>query len=379
MDLQVNIYHFFDKKLEDIWHNLEHDCDHFVFQSYEWLAHWQRTIGQTAYGIEPIIAIISDSNRPVAIFPFGIRRLRNLRILEFLGGVQSDYNAPLILPRVSESIQFRFLWNMMLDSLPSHDVRHFTRMPQQLGNLRNPILDMVPSFFEGAAYAATLPDSWELFRQRLPIRFQKDNARMVRRLTEMGRLEFVIANTASEFGDVVGTMLAQKEHQYKETGARNILSDINTCNFYRELVCAVGSQGNIHMSTLMLDGHILATHLGAIYRGRFYYLLPSFSRGALEKFSPGRLLLEKLVQWAISNKIKIFDFTCGGESYKKIWCDSEMPLYRSSQPLTLRGHIFAKKQSFILWIKINPKARAIAMWGLKMAHFLQGKWSNLFS
>lgn len=378
MDLQVYIYHSFDAKLEGIWRSLEDSCDHFVFQSYEWLSHWQRTVGRNSYGIEPSVVVVSDSRRPLALFPFGIRRTGGVRVLEFLGGEQNDYNAPLILPEVSEPDQFRALWNTMLDSLPGHDVRYFTRMPQQLGNLQNPILGIAPSFCEGVAYAATLPDSWEIFRQRLPARFQKDNARMIRRLSEMGQFEFVIASTASEFGNIVEAVLTQKERQYTETGARNIFSDINTCSFYRELRSAIERKGDIHLSALILNGDILAAHFGMVYRDRFYYLLPSFARGALEKFSPGRLLLENLVQWAISHRLKIFDFTCGGESYKQMWCDLEMPFYRSVQPLTLRGYAFAQKQGLILWVKTNPRARAIAMSGLRMLHSFQRKWSNLF-
>ena len=373
MNLQVHIYRTFDTMLEDIWRSLEEDCDHFVFQSYEWLAHWQRTVGQHSYGIEPTVVVVSDLRRPLALFPFGIRRMGGVKVLEFLGGEQNDYNIPLILPEVSEPDQFRVLWNLILDRLPSHDVRYFTRMPQQLSDVQNPILCVVPSFCEGFSYAATLPDSWETFRQKLPAKFQKDNARMIRRLSEMGRLEFVVANTTSEFSSMVETMLAQKERQYKETGARNIFSDINTRSFYRELGSAIVKKGDTHMSALILNGDILADHLGMVYRDRFYYLLPSFARGAWEKFSPGRLLLEDLVQWAISNHLRTFDFTCGGESYKKMWCDVETPFYRSVQPLTMRGHIHAQKQGLILWVKTNPRTRVIAMSGLRMLNFFQRK------
>jgi len=371
MPLQFHLYHSFDATLEGTWRQLQEDSDHYVFQTYEWLAHWQRTAGQNSHGIEPLVAVVSNSQRPLALFPFGIRKSGSARVLEFLGGGQCDYNAPLILPGIFTTEQFRDLWDKVLDSLPAHDVRYFVRVPQQLGGLRNPFLDIAPSFCEGFAYAAALPDSWGEFRCGLPAKFQKDNARMIRRLSEMGRLEFVVAKTTSEFSDIVETMFTQKERRYKETGARNILADANTRTFYRGLMASVDRDAHIHMSALMLDDEVLATHLGVFHRNRFYYLFPTYAGEAWAKFSPGRLLLEHLVQWAIANRLRVFDFTVGGETYKEIWCDSEMPLYRIVEPLTLRGHIFAQSQALLYWVRTNRRARAMAMKILRMSHMFK--------
>jgi CelD/BcsL family acetyltransferase involved in cellulose biosynthesis len=365
-NLQVHIYRTFDTMLEDIWRSLEEDCNHFVFQSYEWLAHWQRTVGQHSYGIEPTVVVVSDLRRPLALFPLGMRRIGGVKVLEFLGGAQSDYNSPLILPEVSTADQFRVLWDKVLNELPAHDVRYFVRMPQQCGGSRNHFLDIASSFCEGSAYAATLPVSWDEFRHKLPSKFQKDNARMIRRLSEMGRFKFVVAKTAFEFNNIIDAMFVQKERRYKETGARNILADTSTRTFYRELGECVGGDVKIHLSALMLNEEILATHLGAVHQERFYYLFPTYAGEAWAKFSPGRLLLENLVQWAIDNRLRTFDFTIGGEAYKEIWCDSEMTLYRVVEPLTVRGQIFAWSQELVYWIRTNQRVRTLAMSVLRM-------------
>ncbi len=368
MTSQVRIYRAFDSDMEEVWHRLQGDCDYFMFQTYEWLAHWQHTIGDHSYGIEPCVAVVSDSGGPVALFPFGVRKIFGVRVLEFLGGVQSDYNAPLISSAGPSPGQFTQLWNSVMEALPAHDVRSLVRMPETCGGFRNPVLDAVPSFCEGASYGATLPDSWEEFRQRLPSKFQKDNARMIRRLSEKGHFEFVVAATVSEFNEIVEVMFSQKEQRYKETGARNILADPHTRDFYRGLGELVAEDAKVHLSALVVNGEILATHLGAVHNGRFYYLFPTFAGAAWSKYSPGRLLLEKLVQWAIDNRISIFDFTIGGEAYKNIWCDSEMNLYRAVEVRTFRGRFFDRAQRLIYWVKTNQKARAIAMGIIRKLH-----------
>jgi CelD/BcsL family acetyltransferase involved in cellulose biosynthesis len=282
-------------------------------------------------------------------------------VLEFLGGGQCDYNTPIMVPELLMPGKFSMLWERVLEELPAHDVRYFLRVPQLLGNLRNPFLDVAHSFYDGPAYAAALSDSWDEFQSGLPAKFRKDNARMIRRLSEIGQLRFIVASTDAEFGNIVDAMFAQKERRYKETGAINILADINVRAFYRDSGTAICGDAKIHLSALILNDEILATHWGVFHRDRFYYLFPAFASEAWAKFSPGRLLLEHLVQWAIDNRVRIFDFTTGGESYKEIWCDSEMQLSRIVQPLTGVGHLFTWVQALIYWVKTNRRSRALAM------------------
>ena len=58
----------------------------------------------------------------------------------------------------------------------------------------------------------------------------------------------------------------------------------------------------------------------------------------MERFSTGRLLLEKLIEFAYGKNLKIFDLTIGSEGYKK-WLDKEEPLFRMIKPITLKGKI----------------------------------------
>ena len=101
MNYKVIIFSKFDKELSLIWKALEKECDHYVFQSYDWLANWYKTIGISNYNILPKIIVVSKNSIPIALLPLGIRKSLGARVLEFLGGDQSDYNAPLILPKYS--------------------------------------------------------------------------------------------------------------------------------------------------------------------------------------------------------------------------------------------------------------------------------------
>ena len=68
-------------------------------------------------------------------------------------------------------------------------------------------------------------------------------------------------------------------------------------------------------------------------------------------FSPGRLLLIKLLKWSIINKLSIYDFTIGGEAYKKIWCNKDENLYFSLKSITLKGKIYSTLLFWKFYIK----------------------------
>ena len=76
-----------------------------------------------------------------------------------------------------------------------------------------------------------------------------------------------------------------------------------------------------------MNDEIVATHWGAVYQNRFYYLMPTITNGPLRSYSPGRLLLEDLVEWSIAQRLSLFDVTIGGAEYKRDWCDGEMALF----------------------------------------------------
>uniref|UniRef100_UPI004048C686 GNAT family N-acetyltransferase n=1 Tax=Polynucleobacter sp. TaxID=2029855 RepID=UPI004048C686 len=374
---KIDTYHSLDLNLKNIWCELHKNSDAYAFQTFEWIAHWINTVGKDHRIFKPFIVVVSDSNEVLALFPFMLRRSFGITILEFLGGEQCDYNAPLIRAQKISHVDFKKLWMSVLQSIPGHDIRYFKGIPKELKEHPNPFLSIAPSFIESRSFAATLPYSWEDFQERLPKRFQKDNARMIRRLSEIGTLRFMVAKTLSEFNELTKVALKQKECRYRETGARNILADVDTQTFYAQLIKSSSKDVNIHMSALMLNNEAIATHLGLYHNGRFYYLFPAYDEQKWGKFSPGRLLLENLIKWAISAKLDVFDFTVGAESYKDIWCNLEMPLYRIVEPVSYRGYVYKGFLELIEWVKKNYYARFLAMKILKkiytIAHIFESR------
>ncbi len=363
---ELEVFDSLDDTVKAVWMKLEDGASCYVFQRFSWLSHWYRTVG-TADGIEPIIIIVSENKEPIALFPFCLHRFLGVRIIKFLGGGQTDYNAPIFLPDRITPQGFMEIWNAMLELLPAHDVRYLTRIPEYLDATNNLyVFNVADKKIDGMAYSTNLVPSWKDFELHLSRKLLKDNARMIRRLSEIGDVEILESKSEEQYQKILEATISQKTRRYLETGVRNILSRSSVRQFYTGLYADITGEPKVHLTALKVDDRILATHLGIYDRGRYYYLFPTFDNGALSKYSPGRLLLEYLVKSAIKKGLNVFDFTVGGEAYKQQWCDSEMRLYRILKANTLQGHFYVWLQSLISWVKQSQYTRHLFVGGIRL-------------
>ena len=355
-DWSLKIYREFCDELETVWKKLERSCQSsYIFQCYDWLFHWQKTIG-FRYSIFPFIITVSHNNRVVALYPFALRNVMGAKIIEFLGGEQSDYNSPLIVDDHLNEENIRTIWHLVKDVLPAHDVITFFRLPQFLGKNKNYFCYICNAEEVSSSYALKLPGSNNELQSPIPKKICSDNRRQIRRLKKEGLLNFTISKSEKEFQKLTDSMILQKRDRCQNTGVRDILSEKAIRDFYKNFIIEKKSEIEIHLSAMMLNEKILSTHWGAIYKKRFYFLMPSY---AFEwgRYSPGRLLLINLIEWSIKNGLKVFDFTVGSEDYKKNYCDKEMKMFELVKIVSIIGIPYFVMHSIICFLKRNPLCR----------------------
>jgi len=371
--VKIEVFNVFDKQLKSLWDGFEVDANSLAFQSYEWQRYWNEQVGQPEYRMAICIIVCLVDGRVRAIFPFGIKRAMGARVLEFLGGEETDYSAPLLGSDMN-SEEFKDIWAKVLRVIPSHDIVFFRNIPEFIHKSENFLLENISTNKVGHSYAASLPDTFDDYSLRLSKNMRKDNQRMIRRLSEMGELSFLVLENSEDFNKVLKVMIAQKEARYTLSGSRNIFFNKSVKNFYTNIHTLLNRGLNVHLSALMLNDEILATHLGIHYQDQFFYLMPAFNHDdKWRKFSLGRIHLEKLISWAIDNKIKNFDFTIGGESYKSIWCDSEMAIYRHFKIRSLRGAIYYTHDFLLELVKSNSFLKSLAVKLLALLNVIKSR------
>lgn len=359
--IKIRTFHQFNKELETLWNDFEAHAESLPFQSYSFQLHWSEKVGFKKYNIDHHFLVCFVDNSVRAIFPFNLRVAFGCKVLGFLGSDEFDYNAPLLSPDMVFS-EFCLIWGQVIENLPKHDIIYFKNMPERIFNLRNFLIDVLPVKKCGDSHSLKLPNSLDVFHQMIPKKILKDNNRMERRLNDLGILKLRILEENSEKANFLTTMIKQKEDRYLSTGARNIFEDSVIKSFYEDIGNAENVAEYIHLSALTLDREILATNMGFNYKGRFFYLMPTFNHSPKwRRFSLGRIHLQKLIQWCIEHQVTVFDFTVGNEQYKRIWCNETMAVYQYIKIINLKGlcfFCFLKIESFI---KTNPIIKALAI------------------
>jgi CelD/BcsL family acetyltransferase involved in cellulose biosynthesis len=328
-------------QIERVWRDATARSVSYVFQCYDWLATWQASAG-IALGIRPLLVCISDpTGRPVMLLPFGIQRFRGCRYLVFLGGRVSDYNAPVIDRTWAASLGslgIVGLWEQLLRRLPPIDVVWLERMPKVIEGVPNPMIALPHAVAAENSYAATpLPTTFDAYARAHRAKDIKDAPRKWRKLAALGPVSFEILQEREAISATVETMLTQKRRRNRESGSWP-LGPINE-EFYKKIATCSLAGGQPHVSRLRVGDVVVATHLGAVYGDRFYWLMPGYE-AEWAPHSVGRLLLREVLRWCISEGLETFDMTWGDESFKMAWADTSMPLYACQYAVTPKGRAF---------------------------------------
>ena len=353
MNIEIITYNSFNSELELIWRDFEHNSYYHAFQSYDWIYQWHTFIGSNKLKITPLIILVKVESKLSLILPLGIRNKNFIKIIECMGGDQSDYMSPLILKdfKMSE-LNYQKLWLSIIDHLPTYDVINLKKQPEKIFKYNNPFYK-IGNKQELKSYSLNIENiEWENFyNQILKKKIRNDNTRQKKRLSEIGNLQYEILINRMDNTKYYKELIKNKSIQYHQTQAFDIFSVNEINNFYESLINKTKESIYIHFSILKLDNKVIASHLGLYNKNIFYYLIPAYNRSDFNKYSPGKILLENLIKWSIDNKLNIFDFTTGAEQYKLNWTDTEMNLSEINHISSLRGFLYSNIINLIARLK----------------------------
>ena len=304
----------------------------YPFQCYEILELQCATIAR-ARNAEPVfVTVFGQSDEPLALFPLSIetdfeftRALRQIRVLRFLDGGLSDYNAPVVFPAVADwdGKIVRAVWSTLRKHLPRFDVAAFEKMPDRVDDLPNPLSLLKTSAREVSGHATTLSGTWQDFAVKLPN--WRNLRRLGRRISELGTLKFEIAETPEQYDVLVEALIQHKRRRSLETRGYDSLDRPGFRSYLSKARHLLYPSGPVCAFALKLDDRVIAAQFDCIVGSRLNGLICSFD-AEWHTYSPGRLLLERKIEWCFGNGIAVFDFGIGDESYKNFYCDSIIAL-----------------------------------------------------
>ena len=358
---------------EKTWRAFEEAADGSVFQTFAWQSACQRHIGERL-GFRPAIVVVQDARgTTLALFALSIRATGIVRELAWLGSDLCDYNGPLLAPGFSERFdrdRFLALWREIACALQvrprlHYDLVKLTKMPERIGAQFNPMRHLAVTANPSGAYQTHLTDDWESFytAKRSSATRRRDRTKR-KRLSDLGAVQFVMPDGDATVLDALDTLMAQKARSFARMGVGNMFALPGRSDFYRALATEPGTKPLVHVSRLDVGATPAALNLGLVHKGCYYHLLASYDDGAVSRFGPGAAHLHDLMQYAITRKCSVFDFTIGDEGYKRDWADTVITLYDHIEAATWRGVLVATPvvgwQRLKRWIKQTPVLWSVA-------------------
>ena len=357
-------------EVEQEWKAFETRAERTVFQTFDWLAKWQRHIGARR-GTRPAIVLGRDGDGHLLfILQLAIEIRAPVRCLTWLGSELCDYNAPLLAEHFSDTVsadRFVLIWRDIGKRLRSDprfrfDFIDLQKMPEMIGAQANPFLNIKVRANPSGAYIANLGRDWDAFyAEKRSSSTRKRERRQLKHLAEHGEVRFVDVEDKNDIAQTLDTLISQKSRSFARMGVEDIFARPGYREFFLDIATDLNVRALTHVSRLDVGATTAATNLGLCFRDSYYLVLSSYHDGELSRFGPGRAHLHELLRHAIEQGFHQFDFTIGDEPYKRDWSDTELRLYDHLAAVTIRGGLVVAtiaayrrakrfiKQTPILW------------------------------
>mgnify|MGYP001300942361 CR=1 FL=1 len=354
--MDIRIYKNFNNEIEILWKELELNSSITPFQSYTWINHWYKTVGFPVYQVQPHIVGLYKGKELEALLPFGIRKIGPIKVLEWLGGLVTDYMIPII-KRESEFFNCNFLlvWEEIKKAIPEYDALLLSKQLTYIGLEKNPFSYNFNGRHMMNSYQSFFKVGWEEYKKiHLSTNILRDTRRRRRRLSEIGNLEFKIFQQEQDISNLLKVMFQQKSRRYDEKDGWDLFKLNEYKDFYEKMPKALNQDSSIHCSALLLDNKIIATHWGVTSSDSLFYLMMSHKGEDFAKYSAGRLLLENLLEWCSNSGRSYFDFTGGEESYKKVWSNHSVELTEVLEFESMKGRLYIYAHLLKSYLRRKP-------------------------
>jgi len=318
------------QSLKERWNMLLQQCpDNNVFLTWEWLFTWWRHYGQDK---KLRIFLIKESDRVIAIAPFMEWKYRkgifNIDVIENLCAIECDYSGIILTERRQESVA------LLLDCLKkitrdSHVVVRMSHIPENslfLAGLR----EQYPAFSSSLLLIEQpvsscpyidLPANWEEYFHALSRNDRGNLRRSMRSLQKEHAVEVKKYAGGDDLREQLQVLFELHQKRWQE---RNVISKFarpEARDFYLD-VSRVFHQNNwLDLTFLNAGGKPVSAFWGFNYNDTFWNMTQTFDPD-YSKYGVGQLHIMKLIEDAIKNGQRKFDFLKGDEAYKSRWTSS---------------------------------------------------------
>jgi CelD/BcsL family acetyltransferase involved in cellulose biosynthesis len=299
---------------------LEKDPDANVYHRPELIRAWAETLG-AALGAAPMFGQ-AEADGVQVLLPWVIvpqrGRIARRRTLTYSGQFFFGHHDPLIEGGHSRKIRWPGFWNAVRDRTRAEcdgALFHFVSEAYAESQFSEPCGDKTTILdIAGLRHL-------EEVLTRCSKSHRGDVHRQLRRLGEQGDVSFWVASQAeSDFAlsDFRERFLPVYSSIWNQHPAGNFFQKPGVTEFVERVISEGILDGWAHYSSLCVSGVPIAWLIGLFYRQTLYYWIPTYDL-RWQNFSPGKVLLARLVEYGIARGWNRINFLTGAQDYKMAW------------------------------------------------------------
>ena len=330
----------------------------------------KRTAFQTAGWIEAYFNGFADISDLVVIdiaaansrliLPLEIGRLGPFRVADFPGGKHASFHAPIVerMGGISEAGLRRSLSEaarkLGLDAFLLRDC------PFTIDGLRNPMLALPHAESPSPLAMLTVEGDGETLLQRLSDKDDRKKLRqMERRLAEIGEVTHGWAGR-DEVEAVLDAVFAWKAVRFSQMGIDDPFAPPEAKAYLQHATAGNGPAMRFYV--LRCAGTPVAVLGGAATEGQFSAVVIAHDPDpAIERTSPGIVLLSYFVKTLADAGFRHFDLGVGEARYKARFCPLTIKLFDAALGIGLRGAMAAPIFRLSRHLKLVLKRSRLAM------------------
>ena len=332
--------------LEESWRRLERSGVCSPYQRFDWIRSYAAALPANEGASICVLSVGRNADEPLLLLPLAVHTHRGIRIASPLGGKQANYHCPVMAPGAAAVLDPATMQSHLREagSRIGIDVFAFRNLLRAWGGEPSPLVFPGATPSPSNAPKGILAADADAFFNRVST---SEARRKLRRkeagLAALGELTHSMAGTADEVASILDAFFRQKDARFRELGVTNPFEDEAARRFIREACLAGLAEGRpaIELHGLSLDGRFIATYGGAVDPSRFSCMFNSFDASPeVARFSPGDILLMRLIRTQCSLGREVLDLGVGEARYKRLFCKDTEDLVDVFLPVTAVGRLY---------------------------------------
>jgi CelD/BcsL family acetyltransferase involved in cellulose biosynthesis len=313
-----------------------------MFQSFNWLWHWAQHF-TTPDRADFAIVTMRRGGTLVGVLPLVVERAFGLRQLAFMGAPVSQYGDALL---VEDDFAANTVEGALRFAIASTrpDVVRFAKVRDG-----SSIAAALPRFGASLTAAEEAPyidltryATFAAYQARFSNKARKNRRRLERRLEELGAIDAQWDIAGQAGSDAAAATLVLKRAWLKSRGQLSrAFADPRTDAFFADVCAGQMRSAGASVSLLRSGGEIANAAISVNAKGRQALHILAYGR-KFEKCAPGVLHVEKLIEQAFGQGLRIFDFLAPRHEYKNEWADGTVRVTDYAVPVTVLGRLYTR-------------------------------------